>query len=139
MNEMPPGFIRTPTPLAAAFIGLSVLPLPANSRDRWRDEYRAEIVELQRTRQIAAAASALAGSLSLRVALKTGSENPAMAIKLSCRIGFHHYQVVNQDNPENRGDQYRECISCGKIKEGAATADFPRSDRPFMGGGGIVA
>lgn len=138
MKEVRPGFVRTPTPLAAALIGLSVLPLPAESRDRWSDEYRAEIVGLHRTRQVAAAASALAGSLALRAALKTESENPTVAIKVSCRIGFHHYQVVNQDDPENRGYQYRECISCGKIKEGGATADFPRSDRPFMGGGGIA-
>jgi hypothetical protein len=137
MNEPPPGFIRTPTPLAATLIALSVLPLPAESRERWSDECRAEIVELHRIRQVTVAASSLAGSFALRAALKADSENPAMSINLSCRIGRHHYRTVNQDNPENRGYQYRECIMCGKTKEGTAP-DFPRSDRPFMGGGGIA-
>ena len=86
MNELPRGFIRTPTPLAVALFALSVLPLPAGSRDRWSDEYRAEIVELHRTRQVAAAASALAGSFALRSALKADSENPTMAISLSCAV-----------------------------------------------------
>ena len=54
-----------------------------------------------------------------------------------CRIGRHHYQTVNEDNPENRRYQHRECVICGKIKEGP-TADFPRTERSFMGGGGIV-
>ena len=139
MNELPPGFIRTPTPLAAALIALSVLPLPAESRDRWSDEYRAEIFGLHRTRQVAEAASALAGAFTLRSALKTvDSETmPTTATGWSCRVGRHRYQAVNQDNPENRRYQQRECITCGKIKEGPA-ADYPRTDRPFMGGGGLA-
>jgi len=55
----------------------------------------------------------------------------------SCRVGRHHYKTVNQDNPENRKYQQRECVTCGKIKEGPA-ADFPRAERPFMGGGGLI-
>ena len=41
--------------------------------------------------------------------------------------------TVNQDNPEYRRYQFQECVKCGKLKEGP-TADFPRTDRPFMGG-----
>jgi hypothetical protein len=135
VNELPPGFIGTPTPVAAALIALSVLPLPAKSRDRWRDEYRAEIVGLPRIRQVAEAASALAGALNLRSALIAGDADSVFtpATTWSCRVGRHRYQTVNQDNPENRKYQLRECISCGKIKEGPS-ADFPRTDRPFMGG-----
>jgi hypothetical protein len=135
MNELPPEFIRTPTPLAAALIALSVLPLPAESRDRWSDEYRAEIVGLHRTRQIAEAASAVAGSFALRSALRSvDSENVLVPTTAwSCRVGRHRYRTVNQDNPENRKYQHRECVICGKLKEGPA-ADFPRTDRPFMGG-----
>lgn len=135
MSEPRPGFVRTPTPLAAALIAASVLPLPAQCRDRWRDEYRAELVDLPRSHQIIQAASALAGSFSLRSAvMATGSKNDALAIKpWSCRLRHHRYYTVNQDNEENRKYQHRECIHCGKIKEGDA-ADFPRPDRPFMGG-----
>ena len=74
MSTPPPGFIRTPTPLAAALIALSVLPLPSGSRDRWSDEYRAEIFDLSRSRQILEAASALSGSFALRSALSADPE-----------------------------------------------------------------
>lgn len=138
MNQPPPGFIRTPAPLAGALIALSVLPLPAESRDRWRDEHRAEVVGLPRTRQVVEALHALAGSFALRSALKANSERvPAPATDWFCRVGRHRFRTVNQDNPENRRYQQRECVTCGKVKEGPA-ADFPRPDRPFMGGGGIV-
>jgi len=139
VNELPPGFIRTPTPLAAALIALSVLPLPATSRDRWSDEYRAEIFGLNRTRQVAEAASALVGSFALRSALKATDSDSILTTTTgwSCRVGRHHHQTVNQDNPENRKYQQRECITCGKIKEGPADA-FPRTDRTFMGGGGVI-
>ena len=138
MNEPPPGFIRTPTPLAAALIALSVVPLPSGSRDRWSDEYRAEIFGLSRIRQIAEAASALSGSFALRSALKADPEgSPATATIRSCRIWRHRYQTINEDNPENRRYQHRECVICGKIKEGPTT-DLPRSERSFMGGGGII-
>ena len=135
MSELPPGFIRTPTPLAAALIAVSVLPLPAQSRDRWRDEYRAELVGLPRTRQVAEAASALAGALNLRSALTATDPDSALNPRTpwSCRFGRHRYHTINQDNPEYRKYRHRECIACGKIKEGPA-ADYPRTDRKFMGG-----
>jgi hypothetical protein len=135
MRPLPPGFIRTPTPVAAALISLSVQPLPARSRDRWRDEYRAEIVDLARTRQVREAASALAGCFALRSALHA-ADSTAIAVTATrwpCRLGRHHYRTVNQDNPENRKYRMKECIHCGKIKEGP-DADYPRVDRPFMGG-----
>ena len=139
MSEPPPGFIRTPNPLAAALIALSVLPLPTGSRDRWSDEYRAEIFGLPRTRQIMNAASVLAGALTLRSALKAGDSESvfAAATSWSCRLGRHQFRSVNQDNPENRQYQYRECVTCGNLKEGPS-ADFSRTDRPFMGGGGLA-
>jgi hypothetical protein len=138
MNAPPPGFIRTPTPLAAALIALSVIPLPTGSRDRWSDEYRAEIFGLSRTRQIAEAASALSGSFALRAALKADPDgNPVTTTSRFCRIGRHRYQIINEDNPENRKYQHRECVICGKINEGPTT-DLPRSERSFMGGGGII-
>jgi len=138
MNEPPPGFVRTPTPLAAALIAPSVLPLPSGFRDRWSDKYQAEIIDLSRTRQIGEAASALSGSFALRSALTADPEgSPVITTSWSCRIGRHRYRTVNEDNPENRRYRHRECVICGKIKEGP-TADFPRTDRSFMGGGGIV-
>ena len=61
----------------------------------------------------------------------------AKATNWFCRLGRHHFRSVNQDNPENRQYQYRECVTCGKLKEGPS-ADFSRTDRPFMGGGGLA-
>ncbi len=143
MNEPPPGSVRTPTPLAAALIAPSVLPLPSGFRDRWSDEYRAEIIDLSRTRQIGEAASALSGFFALRSALTADPEDsPVITTSWSCRVGRHRYQrsergQPNEDNPENSRSQHHECVNGGKIKD-APTADFPRTDRSFMGGGGIV-
>ena len=138
MNEPPPGSVRTPTRLAAALIAPSVLPLPSDFRDRWSDEYRAEIIDLSRTRQIGEAVSALSGSFALRSALTADPETvPPSRRAGPAESGATVTRGVNEDNPENRRYQHRECVICGKIKEGP-TADFPRTDRSFMGGGGIV-
>jgi len=136
VNEPPPGFMLSPTPLAAALIAMSLLPLPVESRNRWSDEYRAEIVGLPRIRQITNAASALGGSFSLRSALTSTDTHEALSasIALTCRVGRHRYRIVNQDNPENRQYLLRECILCGKIKDGPTTNLPRRDDGAFMNG-----
>lgn len=136
MNQPPPGFIRTPTPLAAALIAMSVLPLPAESRDRWSDEYRAEIVGLPRIRQLTNAASAVAGCFALRSAVKsTDAQSTLFApTALSCRLGRHRYRIINHDNPENREYLLRECIRCGRIKDGPMANSRRRDDGAFMNG-----
>ncbi len=34
-----------------------------------------------------------------------------------CRIGWHHYLRVHDDNPEMRGHGYLRCERCGKPKD----------------------
>jgi len=31
-----------------------------------------------------------------------------------CHLGRHHYQVMQDDNPEMHGQSYLECTRCGK-------------------------
>ena len=132
MNEPAPGFLRTPTPAASALVAISVLTLPAGSRDRYRDEFRAELVILPAGRQITVAASVLAGSVNLRHALQVrdGSDPLAGGRRWVCRLGKHQYVLVNDDNPENRRNMHKECILCDKVKD---TKDYQPTDGRWMG------
>ena len=82
------------------------------------------------------ASSSVAGSFSLRSALTSTDAHEALStsIALTCRVGRHHYRIVNQDNPENRQYLLRECILCGKIKDGPTTNLPRRDDGAFMNG-----
>ena len=37
---------------------------------------------------------------------------------LLCSLGKHHYETVQDDNPEIRGGSHRKCTKCGHIQEG---------------------
>ncbi len=133
----PPGFLPGPTPLAAVLISVAVRALPTASRNRYHDEFRAELCCLRPGRQLADATNVLLGSLALRRALQ---EDDVTALKadrrLGCRIGRHHYRVINGDNTENRSDRHLECVHCGKIKE---IDMYEPSDGSTLGGGvGLV-
>jgi hypothetical protein len=34
-----------------------------------------------------------------------------------CTIGWHHYKMVNDDNPEYLKSKHKECVRCGRFKE----------------------
>ncbi|HYN71941.1 MAG TPA: hypothetical protein VES60_05515 [Nakamurella sp.] len=104
---------------AAGLIALTVLVLPGDARDRYREEFRTELAELGPLAQFGQAASLLAGSISLRIALQ---ERDVVAIEKvrsgwRCRVGLHHYVGVQDDNPEIRGQAYLKCTRCGKPKD----------------------
>lgn len=133
MNDVPPGFLPTPGATASALVAISVLALPPACRDRYRDEFRAELVTLRRSRQIVEAVSLVAGSLALRRAVRGREQiDPLMPAKpLSCRLGKHSYVLVSDDNPENRRNMHKECVHCGKVKE---IKEYTRSDGRYIGG-----
>jgi len=47
---------------------------------------------------------------------------------MRCHLGRHHYQVMQDDNPEMRGQSYLECTRCGKKKD-------PATYKPLSQGG----
>jgi hypothetical protein len=119
--------------MAAAMIWVAVRALPAASRDRYRDELRAELCCLRRRGQISEAASALAGSLALRHAIQEDDMTPGLSSNkyFACRIGRHRYELVSGDNAENRADRHLQCKHCAAIKE---VAMYEPSDGKYLGG-----
>ena len=118
-QRLPPGFLPTPTPAASAMVAITVMILPAGSRDRYRDEFRAELIGLPARRQIGCAASVLGGSVALRSALRSRGIADPLDVRRhwTCRIGWHRYRLVSDDNPENRRNMHRECERCATIKD----------------------
>lgn len=117
-----------PTPVAPArwLIALTVLVLPADARDRYREEFRTELAELGWQWQVPQAASLLAGSIALRQALNERDLPDQVVDKVDwrCRLGRHRYVVRQDENPEMRGRGYLQCVRCGK------NDDPPQYDPP---------
>ena len=57
-----------------------------------------------------------------------------MTANVLCKTGKHKYQMVGDDNPENRKDRHLECIHCGKVKE---LDMYGKTDGKYMAGGGV--
>jgi len=110
-----------PRPHAPArlLLAVVVLVLPAASRDRYREEFRAELAELGWSSQFFQAGTLLAGSFSLRRALGQVDviEDLTVAKSWRCRLGRHHYLPVQDDNPEMRGRPYLRCDRCDRPKD----------------------
>ena len=102
-------------------LAVVVLVLPAGSRERYREEFRAEFSELGRLSQVFQAGTLLVGSVSLRKALSGVDviEDLTASRNVWCRLGRHHYLHVQDDNPEMRGRGYLRCARCGKPKDRA--------------------
>lgn len=99
---------------ARLLVAGSVAVLPADSRDRYREEFGTELALLGSGQQMGQAGSLLLGAVALRRALQErelplrGSPRP-----LRCRVGRHGYVRHNDDNPERRGRPYLRCVRCG--------------------------
>lgn len=137
MKNPAPGFVATPTPLASAMVSVSVLALPSTSRDRYREEFRAELCALHVGKQIVEAAGIVICALALRRALKEEemSISPQSAKHLTCRIGRHHYLLIDDENPEDRRIHHRECRDCGKVKE--AGPDYTPTNGNWLARGSL--
>jgi hypothetical protein len=108
-----------PHPPARLLLAVVVLVLPAASRDRYREEFRAELAELAWMSQVFQAGTLLVGSFSLRKALGKVDviEDLTGAKSWRCRLGRHHYLIAQDDNAEMRGRHYLRCDRCGKPKD----------------------
>jgi len=112
-----------PVAVARYLAGITVLALPADVRDRYREEFGSELRVLGPVSQVTTAASLLRGSIALRHALQERemiiTPHPATA-DWRCRLGRHHYISHPDDNPEVRGQSVLECTRCGKHEDGPA-------------------
>ena len=129
-----------PRPVNPAWglISLTVIVLPRDARDRYREEFRTELSELGALAQIGQAISLLAGSLALRQALQERDVLVVPQVKRQwrCRLGRHHYVGVQDDNPEMRGQAYLKCTRCGKPKDPPKYGPMPPTVLGTGGGGG---
>lgn len=110
-----------PRPIAPArwLVAATVLVLPADVRDRYREEFRTELSELRTLAQMTNAASLLRGSIALRNAIEERTVTVADEHHKDwrCRAGRHHFIAKQDDNPEMRQIIYLQCTRCGKMKD----------------------
>ena len=118
-----------PTWWASLVVRTAALPLPAEHRWRYRQEFLAELYGMTPGEQRHHATGVLSRVVALRVALsepeRLMNREATMVKPWRCRLRFHRWQRLR--NPE--GGWYRECRDCGKQK------DVPGSP-PSMAGPG---
>ncbi len=121
-----------PRPIAPArwIVAVTILVLPADARDRYREELRTELSDMRGPAQLLSAASLLVGSMALRNALRgrTLTVIEHQQKDWRCRIGRHHYIVRQDDNPEMRRLTYLQCTRCGKPKDPPSYGPMPLSN-----------
>ncbi len=124
-----------PTAIAGLLLAVVLLVLPAPSRERYREEFRSELSELNAFSQLFQAGTLLVGSVSLRKALSGMDviEDLTVTLSLRCRLGRHRYMPVQGDNPEMRGHRYLRCDVCGKPKD---ETEYPPLPPTGMGAAG---
>jgi hypothetical protein len=108
-----------PCPPARLLLWLTVPAIPMVFRDRYREEFGAELADLRPPAQVFHAGSLLVGSVSLRRALSQVNVIEDLTVQRSrrCRLGRHHYFGVADDNPEVRGRLFLKCERCGRTKD----------------------
>lgn len=131
-----------PRPHAPARWVLAVVVafLPAPSRDRYREEFRAELAELGWAPQVFQASTLLIGSVSLRKALSGVDVIEELTIRKDwrCRLGRHHYFRIKDDNPEMPERWFLRCAGCQKARElpRSRAAAARRALESFVASGG---
>ena len=108
-----------PNPVARCLVGPAVQVLPRDHRDRYREEFRAELCELGGTDQVAAAASLLRGCLSLRYALldRQVAAQARAPRSMRCRLGRHQYTVQRDVALAKDHHMSYRCMRCGAYYE----------------------
>jgi len=133
-----------PRPVLPAWglISLTVIVLPRDARDRYREEFRTELCELGAAAQLGQAAGILACSVQLRRALKERDVVVTEHVRRDwrCRIGRHSYVWRRDDNPEMYGRPYHQCVRCGvrfepDDDEQIDIETYARNNTPFLHGG----
>ena len=93
--------------------------LPGATRERYRQEFLAELYGLGRTRQLRHAAGVLSRCWALRAAINTPSEAAAADMELVfprqrrplfCRLNRHRWETFRTEDAK----PYRRCQRCGK-------------------------
>jgi hypothetical protein len=94
--------------------------LPGSTRDRYRQEFVAELYGLGRARQLHHTAGVLSRSWALRAAINTASEEASADMEivfprhrrpLSCRLNLRHqWETFRTED----GKPYQRCQRCGK-------------------------
>jgi hypothetical protein len=103
-----------PTWWASWAVRSASVPLPSDHRDRYRQEFLAELHGMTPSQQLHHATGVLSRVWTLRVALNEPArlmpKEAAMAKPWRCRVRIHRWQRLR--NPQ--GGWYRECLECGK-------------------------
>ena len=93
--------------------------LPGSTRERYRQEFLAELYGLGRTRQLRHAAGVLSRCWALRAAINTPSEAAAADMELVfprhrrplfCRLNRHRWETFRTEDAK----PYQRCQRCGK-------------------------
>jgi hypothetical protein len=100
-------------------VQLATRVLPGATRDRYRQEFLAELHGLGRTRQLRHAAGVLSRSWALRAAINTPSDAAAADMELVfprhprpllCRLNRHRWETLRTEDAK----PYQRCQRCGK-------------------------
>lgn len=133
---------RRPARWAALAVVLAARGLPGGAvRDRYRQEFLAELYGMGRSRQAAHALGVLSRTWALRTALTDQvrlSKGEVMSSHVRrpvlCMLNVHHAWRTRSTED---GGRFRQCTRCGKDKNprGRGPGDWAMG----MGGGGIGA
>ena len=95
--------------------------LPGSTRERYRQEFLAELYGLSRARQLRHAFGVLSRSWALRAAINAPSDATAADMELVfprrrrrslyCRLIRHYWVDLSSEDGSSR---YRQCARCGK-------------------------
>jgi len=117
MGSRGTGQAGQPTWWAIWAVRSAALPLPAEHRSRYRQEFLAELYGMPSAEQLHHASGVLSRAWTLRSALTEPDrllrKEAAMAKPVRCRLRLHRWQRLR--NPQ--GGWYRECRDCGKQDE----------------------
>jgi hypothetical protein len=101
-------------------VALASRTLPAGpTRERWREEFWADLQVLDRRQQATYTLGVLANAWALRTALNKGEptimgNTVTRRPPLMCRLNLRHqWRVVSTED----GNPHRECIACRKLWE----------------------
>jgi len=107
---------RRPGRWACGVIGVAVRVLPPGRRDRYRQEFAAEMYDVRAGERFRFACGVLSRAPSLRTALAESPMEDDMDRKttwwgrLCCTLNQHDWERARSEN----GEYYRVCARCGR-------------------------
>jgi hypothetical protein len=104
-----------PTRWASLVVRTAALPLPAEHRWRYRQEFLAELYDMTPAEQRHHATGVLSRVVALRAALSEPdrllAKEATMAKPWRCRLHLHRWRIEK----DYQGQRYRGCIRCGAV------------------------